>query len=191
MVALPLNEFPTDWSRDGKHLLYDRRHSETRADIWYLSLQADDGGFDAAPFLATKFNERAAKLSPDGRYVAYISDESGENQVYVRPFPEGGSRWQVSHSGGTQPRWRRDGRELFFVEGLTLYAVPVSLTPSVSSGTPTKLFQSPSLGGGALAQYDVTADGQRFVTRESFGGVPTIHVVENWFAEFKDRQQDR
>ena len=198
LVALPLDEFPTDWSKDGKHVLYDRHHSETRTDIWYLSQKADDGGFDATPFLATRFDERAAKLSPDGRYVAYVSNESGERQVYVRPFPEGDSKWRISRSRGTQPRWRRDGRELFFVESSTLprvpstlFAVPVSLTPSFSAGTPTKLFQSPRLRSGTLAQYDVSADGQRFLIVEPIGGVPAIHIVENWFAEFKDRQQDR
>jgi Tol biopolymer transport system component len=188
LVALPLLEFVTDWSKDGKHLLYDRQDSETHADIWYLTQKADGDGFDAAPFLATKFSERSAKLSPDGRHVAYVSNESGENQVYVRPFPEGGSKWQISHTVGTQPRWRRDGRELFFIEGSTLIAVPVSLTSSFSAGTPTKLFQSPGLGEGAVPQYDVSADGQRFVTRESVGGIPTIHVVENWFTEFTDEQ---
>ncbi len=193
LLVLPQTVFLSDWSMDGMHLLHDQYHSDTQTDVWYLTRKPDGAGFDSTPFLATKFDERAAKFSPDGRYVVYISDESGERQVYVRPFPDGDNKWQISHSGGTQPRWRRDGRELFFVEGSTLFAVPVSLNPSFSAGTPTKLFESPLLllRQGMLAQYDVTADGQRFVTRESVGGVAAIHVVENWFAEFKDRQQDR
>ncbi len=87
-----------------------------------------------SPFLQTPFNEHSAKFSPQGRFVAYVSDQSGQNQVYVRPFPEGEGQWQVSTKGGVQPRWSRDGKELFYVEGYTLMAVEVNTVPIFTTG---------------------------------------------------------
>ncbi len=147
--------------------------------------------------MQTPFNEQAAKFSPDGRYVAYVSNESGQFEVYVQPFPEGGRKVTVSSNGGTKVRWSRDGKELFYVEGQTLVAVPVSSgSSSFSVGSATRLFELPSLRPGAnSAPYDVSADGQRFILAESVGEgadarEPSIRVVLNWFEEFRDREQD-
>ena len=143
--------------------------------------------------MQTPSKEGRSRLSPDGRFVAYVSNESGRYEVYVRPFPGGDGKWQVSGNGGTQPRWSHDGKELFYVEGDTLMAVAVATTPSFTSGAVTRLFQDASLPG-TVHRYDVSADGRRFVLTEPVGGAeekpPSIHIVENWYEEFKDRQQD-
>ena len=134
-----------------------------------------------------------AKFSPDGRYVAYVSDESGEYDVYVRPFPPGGGQWQLSFDGGVQPQWRGDGKELFYVSGNTLLAVAVNTEPTFSLGRTSRLFESP---GFRISQwsprYDVSADGQQIVVREPLveGVQSTIRVVQNWYEEFRDREQD-
>ena len=183
-----------DWSRDGKFVIYWASRSEdTGPDLWYLKRNAGGEGYESAPYLRTTADERIPVFSPDGRYVAYVSSESGRNEIYVRPFPEGGGKWQVSINGGTQPRWRRDGRELFYVEEDQLMAVSVSTAQGFSPGTPKLLFRDRWLRiGSGKQQYDVSAAGRRFVLREAVEGAsdkpPAIRVVQNWFAEFKDRQ---
>ena len=140
----------------------------------------------------TPFGEGEAQFSPEGRFVAYRSDESGQDEVYVLNFPEGGGKWQVSEYGGGQPRWSDDGKELFYVEENTLIAVEVSTAPGFSTGRATRLFEDPSFAG-PRPDYDVSADGQRFVMIETLeaepGKKPSIHIVENWFEEFRQRQQ--
>ena len=194
LVDNPLDEIPNDWSPDGKYLLYSVNGEETAWDLWYLKRKEDGSGFEPVPFLQTSFSERAAKFSPDGRFVAYVSDESGRNEVYVRPFPGGDGKWQVSGNGGTQPRWGKDGKELFYVERDTLMAVAVATTPSFTSGAVTRLFQDAYLLGLDAPRYDVSGDGRRFVLREPVAGTeekpPSIHIVENWFEEFRGREQD-
>ncbi len=146
-------------------------------------------------FLQTPFAESAAQLSPDGRYVAYVSDESGQPEIYVRPFPKGEGKTTVSTNGGRQPRWSRDGKELFYAEGSTLVAVSVSTAPELSVGSATRLFEQPTLAGGPedlYPQYDVSQDGQQFVFAQPVGEAkePLIQVVQNWYEEFRDRDQD-
>ena len=191
LVGTDLGEAPYEWSRDGDFLLYSVVHPENGIDIWYLKRKADGGGFESLPFLQTPFGEASAKFSPVGRFVAYCSDESGQYEVYVRDFPEGKSKWQVSENGGVQPRWSRDGKEMFYVEGNTLMTVEVSTSPSFSTGRVTHLFEDPSLSG-SRPDYDVSADGQRFVMVETLeaepGKKPAIHIVENWFEDFRERQ---
>ena len=140
LVGTELDKRPYDWSSDGKYLLYTVAHRENGRDLWYLKRKEDGSGFEPVPFLQTAFNETAPQTSPDGRFVAYCSDESGQYEVHVQPFPEGGGKWQVSTNGGTQPRWSKDGKELFYVEGDMLIAVVVRTTPSFSSGSATSLF---------------------------------------------------
>ena len=195
LVGTPLSERPSDWSPDGKYLLYTVRNEETGFDLWYLKRKEDGSGFEPVPFLQASFSQRAAKFSPDGRFVAYVSDESGRSEVYVRPFPGGDGKWQVSGNGGTQPRWSKDGKELFYVERDTLMGVAVATTPSFTSGAVTRLFQDANLAGSIRARYDVAADGRRFVLTEPVAGAeekpPSIHIVENWYEEFKDRPEPR
>ena len=197
LASTPLHdEYLSDWSRDGKYLLFHLDDPETAADLWYLKRNEDGSGWEPHPFLQTSSNEFVPRLSPDGRYVAYVSDESGQNEVYVQPFPEGGSKVTVSSNGGAKARWSRDGKELFYVEGETLVAVSVSSGSSFSVGSATRLFEHPGLRlGGNYPPYDISADGQRFILAEPVGEFaeapePSIRVVENWFEEFRGRQQD-
>ena len=190
LPATPLREWVSDWSRDGKYLLYGLIDPENGGDVWYLE-RKQDRSWETHPFLQTPFRAATPKLSPDGRFVAYSSNESGQFEVYVRPFPEGGGRSTVSSDGGQQPRWSDDGKELFYVEGDTLVAVSVTTSPEFSVGPATRLFEHPSLTRSFYPQYDVSADGQRFVLAapvEVEGAEPSIRVVQNWFEEFRERQ---
>ena len=197
LVSTSRTELPSAWSPDMKYFLYVVQGPETGWDIWYLERKELEDGFDSRPFLQTSFSETQSRLSPDGRFVAYLSDESGRFEIYVRPFPQGGGKWQVSANGGNSQRWSKDGGELFYVEGETLMSVPVSTMDGFSAGSAKPLFEHPGLGGGISSTYDVSADGQRFVVVEDVESEegeqakpPSIHIVENWFEEFKDREQN-
>ncbi|MEQ1731200.1 MAG: hypothetical protein ABL982_22755, partial [Vicinamibacterales bacterium] len=170
-------KFAADWSPDGRFLLYSVfRGAPAKAEIWALPLTGDD----RKPTLylqQTGFNVERARFSPDGRFVAYTSDASGRNEVYVQPFPAAtGGKWQVSQGGGSRPRWRRDGKELFYISASNVMAVTVgttagttaATTPTFTAGVPKVLFAAPFWGGaeGAVnpaSRYDVTADGQKFL----------------------------
>ncbi len=150
------------------------------------------------PLVASpKFEERAATLSPDGRFIAYQSDESGRDEIYVRPFPrtEDG-RWQLSAAGGEEPLWSRGGREIFYrSRSGEMMAVPVASTPAFSSGAPRALF---AMTGYARAPgnraYDVTPDDQRFVllrlvVDSTARASVQLVFVDNWFGELKARMK--
>jgi eukaryotic-like serine/threonine-protein kinase len=178
------NKYATSSSQDGRFLLYTAEDPETKSDLWVLPLQGDR---KPIPFLRTRFNESSGQFSPDGRWIAYTSDESGSDESYVREFSSGsaqgswdaGGKWLISKGGGTDPRWRGDGKELFYVapDG-KLMSVDISAKPIFKAGAPRPLFQLPPgfIGG------DVTADGRRFLI-----GVPVAEsasvpftVVVNW-----------
>jgi len=188
-------EYLTDWSPDENILLFWRGKSNfVNPDLWYLQRNADASGYKEVPFLQTKIEESMGKLSPDGRFVAYKTGQPGQYELYIRSFPDGKGLWRVSVNKGAQPRWRKDGKELFYVEGTTLMAVPVSTSPTLTVGIPVPLFSSrglPMSRNGSL-NYDVTSDGQRFVVTEPMKGDTevVIHVVQNWYEEFRDREQD-
>ena len=116
LVGTPLNEGTPDWSPDQRFLIYETNTKETGADLLYR--ERGKGGKLGEPvvFLKTHFNEGAAKFSPDGHFVVYMSNESGRAEIYVRDFPNGTNKWQISANGGIAPRWRRDGKEIFYVE---------------------------------------------------------------------------
>ena len=158
---------PVDWSPDGRHVLYVLTDANTgNRDLWVLPLEGDRKPF---PFLQSRFHQVQGQFSPDGKWVAYTSNESGRFQVYVQGFsgaPSGfGGKWQISANGGGQPRWRGDGRELFYLStDRKLMAVEVRLAGGVEAGAPRELFQTSAAGGPFFAGvYDVTADGQRFL----------------------------
>ncbi len=189
-----------DWSTDGRYLVYEELSPQTAYDIRYVEFQSDGEVSEPVTFLATTASDRSAQISPDGRFVAYMSDESGSYQIYVRPFPDGPGKWQVSVDGGVQPRWRSDGKELYYVGGEdALMAVSVSTGSTFTRGQPQQLFESPDLFLGNLAlqgaQYDVSSDGERFVTvapvedGDEEAAPPRIRIVENWYEEFRDRGQ--
>jgi Tol biopolymer transport system component len=112
--------------------------------------------------LDSRFDERAQAISPDDHWLAYVSDETGRDEVYVRPFPDAGGRWVISAAGGTEPRWSRNGKELFYRNADTLFAVAVETQP-FSVGRPTPLFTGVFLKNPRHATYDVQPDGQRFI----------------------------
>lgn len=178
----PVNKAPLDTSSDGRFLLYRTFDSKTSFDIWALPVTGKP-----FPVAQSRFAEREAKFSPDGRSVAYQSDESGRFEIYVQEFPGATNRMQVSTNGGTQVRWRQDGSELFYV-GLDgrMMAVPItrSVAGALDSGTPVPLFLT-RLGaaptGPQKQQYDVSLDGQRFLINTlSQESSSPISVVLNW-----------
>jgi Tol biopolymer transport system component/predicted Ser/Thr protein kinase len=182
-------KYPQDWSRDGHFLLYTVLGKNSGSDLWVLPTSGSaPGSAKHAPFLATPFSENHGQFSPDGRWVAYTSNESGGFDVYVRSFPassEGGGKWQVSKGGGRQPRWRRDGRELFyFSPDNKLMAVEVSAGPTFKAGVPKPLFAGPILRSENLAgwYWDVASDGQRFLieTGVEDANSSAMTVVLNW-----------
>ena len=152
--------WPSDWSRDGGAVLYTRAGLAAAFDVW---VQPVDGGA-ARPYLATPARETGARVSPDGRWVAYVSNESGRDEVYVESFPSPGRRVLVSAGGGTAPVWRADGRELYHWREDQLVAVTVAsgADGALAVGGRTPLFRAPYLEG-VHANYDVSADGTRFV----------------------------
>jgi len=185
LAASPHNERVSDWSCDGRHILYAVLHPKSGYDLWYLERSAD-GKWQPHPLLQTPFNERAPKLSPDGRYLAYLSDEAGRNEVYVRQFPAGNRKWPVSSGGASQLRWSRDGREIFYVEAGTLMAVRVRIGSDFEAGLPNRLFSHPAFTTWGDPNFDVSADGRRFILPDRVGAQqPVIHVVQNWLAAFR------
>jgi Tol biopolymer transport system component len=181
-------KYAYDWSPDGHFLLYTSGIGHL--DLWYLPLAGDDR--EPKPYLQTQFSQSQAQFSPDGCFVAYASDESGRNEVYVRPFPQATSgKWVVSRNGGTQPRWRRDGRELFYISADSkMMAADVTTAPEFKEiGDPKALFAAPVLGGGidiGPFRYDVSRDGHKFLidaaatTDEAAARPSTITIVMNW-----------
>jgi hypothetical protein len=176
--------FPTDWSADGRFILFDTSSTaegqRTGSDLWFVSL-ADR---QSKPLVQTPFHEIQGALSPDGRWVAYASNESGAFEVYVQAFPDGGSKRVVSSGGGAEPRWRADGRELFYVSAdHRLMSVPTTMGSSFEAGKPSTLFEMKVRD--LLfrhKRYEVTPDGQRFVVDEltGRGGPSLLTVVVNW-----------
>ena len=184
---------PTSFTPDGSTLIYHEFVTDP-LDIYTLSLS---GERTEQPLLATEFNEGWATLSPDGRWLSYVSNETGQNEIYVRPYPnvEGG-KWQVSTDGGEEPRWRGDGRKLFYREPgneVVMLAVPVETEPGFQAGTPVQLFRGDYFIQAPGTSYDVTADGQRFLFIKNVTGEDeavesretNLMVVDNWFAELK------
>ncbi len=178
--------FPTDWSRDGRFIIYYQTDPKTKNDVWVLPLDGEQKPF---PFLQTEAYEGGAQLSPDGRWLAYVSDESGRFEVYVQRFPAGGGQRQVSTGGGAGPHWRRDGKELFYyANDGKLMALPVGSGESFELGAAVALFEfrsgsiSPS-----IAPYTVTGDGQRFLVNAIVDAEPRapLTVVVNWAAGMK------
>jgi eukaryotic-like serine/threonine-protein kinase len=176
-------KFPTDWSRDGRFIIYRELDPKTKQDVWVLPLGPQTTALASFPFLRTEANEAAAVLSPDGNWIAYNSDESGKYEVYVQSFSGGGGKRQVSTGGGLGPRWRGDGKELFYhaADG-RLMAVPVKIGAGFDADTAAPLFEFRAGGNLITPYYDVTRDGQKFLLAtivESVSNAP-LTVVVNW-----------
>jgi serine/threonine-protein kinase len=170
---------PFSWSSDGQLLAFRRG----RRDIWVYHR-----GGDAEPFLTSRFAENHAAFSPDGQWLAYVSDESGRNEVYVRAYPGPGNKWSASGGGGVGPVWSPDGKELFYRDpsGRKLLAATFRSEPSIQIGTPKILFQGPYRGDDYSGRfYDLAADGETFVLMKQPTEGQSVNVVTNWFEELK------
>jgi eukaryotic-like serine/threonine-protein kinase len=190
LLQAPHRKTPTSWSPDARFLVYWEIDPKTGNDIWVLPLEGDHKPF---PFLKTEFSEIWGVLSPipDSQghlWMAYYSNETGRNEIYLRPFLPGtpggpaGAKVRVSTGGGFGPKWRRDGRELFYAHANKLWAVDVKLGETPEIGTPQALFEVH-----LLQDYAPFADGRRFLFVEPAGEppAPKINVVLNWTAELK------
>ncbi len=194
------NIIPSSWAGGGNTLVMNAPYvSFLGYDIGVLSMQGDR---ERKPLLQNKYNEAQPQISPDGRWMAYMSDESGSPQVYVRPFPEvNKGRWQVSTNGGDSPLWSRDGRELFYRTGDAVMAVAVKAEPAFSFEAPKTLFRGAyvslnlNYGANELKPWDISPDGRRFLMMKEVasGGKPAtetprkINIVLNWLEELKQR----
>jgi Tol biopolymer transport system component len=185
---------PLAWSPDGRFLVYaDDDSDQIRGQIGDLWLLPWSGDRKPVPFLKTPFKEVQAQVSPDGRWIAYVSNESGSNEVYVRPFPSGDGRWRISEQGGSEPAWRRDGHELFYLAAnQDLMAAAIRTGSVLDASQPTRLFGTAMSTGLINAsytrnQYVATSDGQRFLINQSLASAKRlpVTVVINWTAVFK------
>jgi len=177
------SKLATDWSSDGRFILYQMQDPKTAYDVWVLPVKDDR---KPTPVLQTEFNELLAQFSPDGRWIAYQSDESGQAEIYVQEFPKSSGKFQVSTSGGRSARWRRDGKELFYLSpDRKMMAVEAKATATTfEAGRPRELFQTrfapfPEV----VPAYDVSADGQRFLIQtlpNEAEVASAMTVVMNW-----------
>jgi len=187
-------QFLGSWSPDGESLAFVEWNPETKLDIPLLNIRERR----VTPFLNSRFNEMYPEFSPDGHWLAYVSDESGRLEVYVQPFPAGEGKWQISNEGGTEPLWARNGKQLFYRSAggpLTLasaqvWVVDVQTTSGFSASKPKLLFEQPGYGVSApIRCWDISADGERFLMIKSEERRPQplteMVLVQNWFEEVR------
>jgi hypothetical protein len=174
VLQTPDQKWPVSWSSDGR-LLFESLSPKTKDDLWIL---AGSGDRKPVPVLQSTFREQYGQFSPDGRWIAYISDESGRDEVYVQSSTDAALRMQVSSGGGWRPRWRGDGRELFYLGGGKLQSVEVETSPAPRTGAPKELFLAPP-----GVDYVVRRDGQRFLFAAGVDEAPAPPtVVLHWNA---------
>ena len=175
----------TSWSPDGKLLAFCRLDPTTGRDLWLFPLEGDR---KPRSFARAPLEQCPSVFSPDGRWLAYESTETGRSEIYVQPFPGPGGKWQISTEGGVRPIWARNGRELFYRNGGKLMVASITSDPAFNAGKPRLVFEGRYWHAGL--DYDIAPDGQRFVMikeSEEHGDATQIHVVLNWFEELKSR----
>ena len=189
VLETPESKFPEDWSHDGQFILYQSAGTNTSLDLWVMPVTGDRKPF---PVVQSRFQERQGQFSPDGKWIAYTSDETGQAQIYVQSFPKASGKWQISVNGGVQPRWRGDGKEILYISpGNQLMAASIRVAANgeaVEPGTPVMLFaaQLPENASDPnnRHQYVVSSDGQRFLIRHLLqrqgDAAPPITVLLNW-----------
>jgi serine/threonine protein kinase/Tol biopolymer transport system component len=199
LATSPFGQWPASWSPDGRTLLFMTYSPETKNDIWALDVSQRPPA--ARPVIRTPGEDFDPMLSPDGRWLAYTSDESGEAQVYVQPFPALGPKHQVSVNRGVSPTWSRDGQRLFFLDAALfqdahLFSVDLTLSSTYSASIPRRVLDLPASylfqSGGVTPNYDVALDGTRFLGIQSRTGPPQAPATEiqltfNAFAELRAR----
>ena len=177
LASLPGMQWAKQWSHDGRFMLYAQRDSATKTSLWALPL---DGERKPFVLVDSPFSNDEPQLSSDGRWLAYVSNESGRYEVYLQPFGRTGERVRLSNGGGGQPKWRADAQELFYVtpDG-TIMSVPVGLG---EPGKPRALFHTPLQPAPMLDEYAVTPDGQRFliISPERSTVSARLSVLSNW-----------
>ena len=179
-------ETPLSWSPDGRNLLYYAATPTSNAwDLWVVSMAEGK----AQPLVTAPLRQSAAQWSPDGHWIAYTSDESGRDEIFVLPFPLTGQRWRISTDGGIEPAWSHDGHELFYRGGGKIWAVDVRTSPGFGVGTPRALFTDSFVPGpNGLTGYSISLDGKRFLFPEPVHPDPPIthiQMVVNWFTELR------
>jgi Tol biopolymer transport system component len=176
---------PDDWSRDGRLVLYTEQDPKSGFDLWILPLT---GERTPEPVVNSPFLDGQGRFSPDGRWIAYVSTESGQAQVYVQGLPPLRGKWQVSNGESYQPRWRRDGKELFFISGAAggfaqVMATTLETTANeITLGVPRALFKVTPESLANRRTWDITPDGQRFLVNSNPEAVPPLSVIVNWNA---------
>ena len=173
-------KWPSSWTRDGRYIGYTIQNPKTNLDIWALPTFGDR---KPIPVVVGAFSERNPMFSPDGRYVAYVSNESGRDEIYIQTFPDAAGRWQVSNAGGGDPSWRGDGKELFYRSpDQKLMAVEIRSSAEFQAGIPKALFSAFVVSGTTRNRYASSPDGQRFVFVAPLGrdALGPTNVVVNW-----------
>lgn len=179
------NAIPVSWSHDGRHIVFSRLKSPRGVDTWLLQLSPDK---KASPFVESPFDKIHGRLSPDGRWLAYATNDSGMYQIVVQSFPDpNGGKWQITAQGGVEPKWRHDGRELYYLalDG-KLMSVPVKEGRSFEAGMPTPLFETGLTVARPTAsrdrRYDVAPDGRFLIVMPVQSAATPVNVVVNWTA---------
>jgi hypothetical protein len=177
---------PSDWSPDGRFLLYTFSGGfPPTSDVWALPLFGDRQPF---PVADTRFGESLGAFSPDGRWIAYVSDETGQPNVYVQPFQRAGGRQRISINGGRNPRWSGNGKELFYLDADgAMTGVPITTTDTLAVGQPETLFPVGTLSVNQM--FSVTRDGQRFLVNArplNTTGVSPLTVIVNWTSTLEE-----
>jgi serine/threonine-protein kinase len=178
---------PADWTPDGHTLVFAQEVEDKPNEIWALTREA--ATWRAAPVVRSRFSNFEPALSPDGRWLAYVSDESGQPEVYVQPFPGPGTRYPISNNGGREPLWARDGRTLYYLvpstpgTGQTVTAVPVTGATGFTSGKPKPLFQTRYGGTSPVRGYDIAKDGRFLMVHDEPVTIPAathLDIIQNW-----------
>ena len=177
------SKFPSSFSSDGRLLLYAELDPKTKSDLWILPME---GERKPIPLLRTPFSESAGAFSPDGKWFAYTSDESGRDEIYIQPYPPSGAKVQVSKDGGYRPKWRRDGKEIYWLaEGGALWVAEVSAGAQLQTGVARRLFESHVQN--TADYFAVTGDGKRFLIPKpvAVDTVRPVTLIQNWLAGAK------
>jgi len=182
LLVAPEDQWAGDITPDGRTLIFRSGGAGPVRSIHTLSLQEPR---TARPFVVNQFDNHSPSLSPDGHWIAYVSNESGRLEVYVRPFPGPGGRWQLSLDGGTEPVWAASGRELFYRNGAKMMVAAITLHPTFTMGARRELFQGNYVNDPVFRSYDVTRDGQAFVMVRSPKPMGDFVVVLNWFDQLR------